>query len=70
MMSAIKKAFDLMVDDIVELSTENGTLKNKIGSCDGNWLEKSKTKLKKQIDDEKKASLIMSRMQKQMNKHY
>ena len=29
MMPAIKKAFDLLGDDIVDLSTENDTLKNK-----------------------------------------
>ena len=32
MMTAIKKAFDLLGDDIVELSTENDDLKDKIGS--------------------------------------
>ena len=32
MMPAIKEAFNLMCDDIVELSTENDALKNKIGS--------------------------------------
>ena len=31
MMPAIKKAFNLMGDDIVELHTENEALKNKIG---------------------------------------
>ena len=30
MMPAIKKAFDLMGDDIVNLSTENDALKNKL----------------------------------------
>ena len=34
MMSAIKKTFDLMGDDIVELSTANETLKNQIGDYD------------------------------------
>ena len=34
MMPAIKKAFDLMGDDIVEISTENESLKYKIGSYD------------------------------------
>ena len=34
MIPAIKKALDLVGDDIVELSTENDTLKNKIGSYD------------------------------------
>ena len=69
MMPAIKKAFNLIGDDIVELSTENDALKDKIGSCDEKWLEESKTKLLKQIDDEKRANLIMSRMKKQMEKH-
>ena len=68
MMPAIKKAFDPMGDDIVELFTENDALKNKIGSYDEKWLEETKAKLLKQIDDEKKANLIMSRMQKQMKK--
>ena len=35
LMPAIKRAFNLMGDDIVELSTENDALKNKIGSYDG-----------------------------------
>ena len=35
MVPAIKKAFNLKADDIVELHTENGSLKNKIGSYDG-----------------------------------
>ena len=68
MMPAIKKAFNLMGDDIVELSTENDALKNKIGSYDEKWLEESKAKLLKQTDDEKRADLIMFRMKKQMNK--
>ena len=69
MMPAIKKAFNLMGDDIVELSTENDALKSKIGSYDENWLEESKNKMSKQTDDEKRANLIMSRMKKQMEKH-
>ena len=44
MMLAIKKAFNLMGDDIVELSTENDALKNKIGSYYQQWLEKFRTK--------------------------
>ena len=39
MMPAIKKVFNLLGDDIVELSTENDALKNKIGSYDEKWLE-------------------------------
>ena len=68
MMPAIKKAFILLGDDIVELSTENDALKNKIGDYDEKWLEESKNKMLKEIDDEKRANLIMSRMKKQMNK--
>ena len=68
LMPAIKKAFNLMGDDIVELHTENESLKNKIGSYDEKWLEESKEKLLKQIDYEKRANLIMSRREKQMNK--
>ena len=68
MMPAIKKAFHLLGNDIVDLSAENDTLKNKIGDYDEKWLEESKAKLLKDIDDEKRANLIMSRMRKQMNK--
>ena len=68
LMPAIKKAFDLMGDDIVKLSTENDSLKIKIGSHDEKWIDESETKLLKQIDDEKKAKVIMSRLQKQMKK--
>ena len=68
MMPAIKKAFNLIGDDIVELSTEIETLKNQIGDHDEKWLEESKTELLKQVDDEKRANLILSRMEKQMEK--
>ena len=68
MMPAIKKAFTLLGDDIVELSTGNDALKNKIGAYDEKWLEESKNKMLKQIDDEKRANLFMSRMKKQMEK--
>ena len=69
MMPAIKKVLNLMGDDIVELSTENDALKSKIGCYDEKWLEESKNKMLKQIDDEKRANLIMLRMKKQMEKH-
>ena len=68
MMPAIKEAFTLMGNDIVDLSTENDALKEKVGDCDEKWLQESKEKLLKDIDDEKRANLIMSRMKKQMNK--
>ena len=68
MMPAIKEAFTLMGNDIVDLSTENDALKETIGDYDEKWLQESKEKLLKDIDDEKRANLIMSRMKKQMNK--
>ena len=68
MMPAIKEDFNLLGVDIVDLSAENDTLKNKIGDYDEKWLEESKAKLLKDIDDEKRANLIMSRMKKQMDK--
>ena len=68
MMPAIKKAFNLLGDNIVELGVENESLKNQIGDYDEKWLQESKAKLLKDIDDEKRANLIMSRMKKQMNK--
>ena len=68
MMPAIKKAFTLLGVDIVDLSTENDALKSKIGDYDEKWLEESKAKLLKDIDDKKRADLIMSRVIKQMNK--
>ena len=67
-MPAIKKAFNLLGDGIVDLTTENDALKEKIGDYDEKWLQKSKENLLKDIDDEKRANLIMSRMKKQMNK--
>ena len=42
MMPAIKKAFNFLGDDIVDLSTENDALVNKIGSHDEKHLEESK----------------------------
>ena len=52
MMPAIKKAFNLMGDDMVELSVENEFLKNQIDEYDEKWLQESKAKLLKEIDDE------------------
>ena len=69
MMPTIKKAVDLIGDDIVELSTENESLKIKKGSYDEKWLEEYKAKLLKQIDDEKRAKLTLSRIEKQMKKN-
>ena len=68
MMPAIKEAFTLMGYDIVDLSSKNDALKEKIGDYDEKWLKESKEKLLKDIVDEKRANLIMSRMKKQMNK--
>ena len=69
MMPANKKAFNLLGDDIVELSVENEPLKNQIGEYDEKWLQESKVKLLKEIDDEKRANIIMTRKKKQMEKH-
>ena len=69
MMPPIKKAFNLLGDDIVEISTKNDALKNKIGSYDEKWLEELKARLLQEIDDEKRANLIMFRMKNQMKKH-
>ena len=44
-MLANKKDFDLLGDDIVELSTENDFLKNETGDYDEKWVGKSETKL-------------------------
>ena len=66
-MPAIKKAFDLMGDDIVELSTKNESLRSKIPSYKDKRLDEAKAKLLKQIDDER-AKVIRSRMERQMKK--
>ena len=55
--------------NIVDLFTEIETLKNQIGDYDEKWLQESKDKLIKQIDDEKRANMFMTRMKKQMEKH-
>ena len=57
-----------MGGDIVEIFTENDALKKKIGNYDEKRLKESKEKHSKQIDDEKRATLIMSRMKKLNNK--
>ena len=45
------------------------SLKNKIGVYDEKWLEESKARLLKQIDDDdKRANIIMERMKKQLSK--
>ena len=53
MMPAIKKAFNVLGDDIIELSTENDVLKNQIGDYNQKWLDESKAKLLKDINGEK-----------------
>ena len=61
MMPVFKKAFDLLGDDIVELSTEKDALKTKIGSHDEKWSEECKTKLfKKFYDKKEQTNLVMS----------
>ena len=58
-----------MGDEIVALSRKNDALKNKIDSYDEKWFEESKAMLFKQINDDKRANLIMTRKQKQIKKH-
>ena len=55
-----------MADHIVDLSTKHESLKDKLGSYDENWLEKSKTTLLKQFHCDERGNFIMSRMQKQI----
>ena len=69
MMPALKKTFNLLGDNLIELSVENDALKNQIGNYDQKWLEESTAKLLKDIIDEKSANSIMSGMKKQMNKN-
>ena len=69
MMPAIKKAFNVFGDDIIELSVEKDALKNQIGDYDEKWLQESKAKLLKDIDDGRRANLIMSRMKRHMDKN-
>ena len=45
MMPAIKKACNVLGDDIIELTVENDALKNKIGDYDQKWLEESKSEI-------------------------
>ena len=68
MMPAIKRAFDLLKADVVELSTEHESSKNKIGSSDEKWFEESKARLSTQFYVDKSAKLIMSRKLKQTKK--
>ena len=50
-----------MGDDIVDISTEKETLKNKTRFYDSKWLEESETAHLKQCNDEKSAKPICSR---------
>ena len=45
-----------MGDDILDISTEKESFKNKIGSDDEKWLEEPNAKLLKQTDDVKRAN--------------
>ena len=48
-----------MGDDMVELSTENESLGNKIGVYDEKLLEESEANFLKQFDDDKRANLFL-----------
>ena len=64
MMPRIEKAFSLLGDDIVPLSTENDASKNRIGEYDEKRLREPKEKLFKQIDDERRANMYLSGMKR------
>ena len=59
----IKKVFDIMVDDIVELSTENQSSKNEVGSHDKKAFEETKARLSEQFDDDQRGKKYTSRME-------
>ena len=61
MMSAFKKALNLMGDDIVELSTKTDAIKKEVGSYDPQWLEESKAMRLKRTDDDERSNLFTSR---------
>ena len=69
-MPALKKAFNILGDDIIKLSVENDALRIQLVDYDQKWLEESKAKLLKDNNDEKKANLFMSKMKKQMKNKY
>ena len=56
--------------DMVDLSTANEPLNNKMGSYDEKWLEESESMLLKQFDYEKRAilNMIMAKLGKQLRK--
>ena len=64
MMPANNEDSDL-IGEVIELSTENESLKNKKSSYDRKWLQESKTKFLKQFNNKKRANLIMSKREKQ-----
>ena len=66
-MPVIKKFFNLLGDDIVELHTKDESLKNKIGSYDEKWLEESKAKLLKQTDDKTFLTRLRVNLSEQVN---
>ena len=68
LMPDIRKAFDFLGNDMVDLPTRNESLKNETASHDGKCSEESKAKLLKQFDDEKGAKWIVSRLEKQFKK--
>ena len=68
MMPAIKVAFDLLGENVVDLSNTYETLTNKTSSLDEKWLGDSKTGPLKQFNAEKKASLNMMKVEKQLKK--
>ena len=68
MMLASQKTFDLRGDDIVKLSIENESLKNRKKFSRWKFVRRIWSKVVKTDRWWKKANLILSRMEKQMKK--
>ena len=48
-----------MGDDIVDLCTEDQSLKKKKGSFEEKWVEESETRILRQLIDDERANLIV-----------
>ena len=68
-MPAIRKIFDLMGVDVVDLSTENEGLENKAGFSDEKWLEEAESNILKQVM-KKGLNIKETRLEKQQKKPY
>ncbi len=67
-MPAIKRAFEIMRDDIYELVVENNILRDNMGDVNEEWLETSKKKLLENTGDDKKNKSLLQRMRQKQQK--